>query len=174
MLQKRKVGYGFRVIKLQSVGVEAYKTHISGCKCKVFIAENSVEYLLACSQTVVISQQAYIGDAQAVQNIALFFKFHFHAEVGKVAAMYHEIHIITFVDSIYGIFRFIIPALCVADKDKRKLFLSVQVCFNGLYVFPVNVCISLYIQVVGMIFYHVAPVCQHRKTSKCQCGKCGV
>lgn len=66
-----------------------------------------------------VAQQADERHPQSAENVALFLKFQFQTEVGHIARVKHEIQVVALVQGFHGIFRLVIPALCVTDYGNR-------------------------------------------------------
>ena len=59
--QKIEVGDRFRIVILQSVGIQADETHITGCKAEVWVTEHTVEHLFSRAQAIVIADETDVG-----------------------------------------------------------------------------------------------------------------
>ena len=129
---------------------------IPGVEREVVLSENPVEHLFARGKAVVVSQNAYIRHAEPVEYVALLLKLQFESEVGQVAGMHHKIKIFLSVERLYRLFRFVIPSLRVADDGKRDALPAFQLRFDALHVLCVDARFSVNVEVVGMVFDHVA------------------
>ena len=103
-----------------------------------------------------VAQQADERHPQSAENVALFLKFQFQAEVRHVARVEHEIQVIALVQGLHGILRLVVPALCVTDYGKPDFLFSVSSRFNPFNVPAVHVRFSVNVEVVRVIFNHVA------------------
>ena len=66
--------------------------------------------------------------------------------------MQHKINVATVIDDIHDFFRFVIPALGIADHGKTELTPSPHLVFNQTDVLLRQPGLSLYTSIVGMIF----------------------
>ena len=170
---KLDIGYRRRVVKLQGIGIQAQKTHVTGSKGEIFRAEYLAEHIESRSQTIMVAQQADKRHLQSAENVALFLKFQFQAEVGHIARVKHEIQVIAPVQGLHGILRFIVPALCVTDYGKPDFLFSVSSRFNPFNVPAIHVRFSVNVEVVRVIFNHVASAQQQNTQAETHLYKAG-
>ena len=120
-----------------------------------------------------VAQQADERHSQSAENVALFLKFQFQAEVGHVARVKHEIQVVALVQGLHGILRLVVPALCVTDYGKPDFLFSVSSCFNSFDVPAIHVRFPVNVEVVRVIFNHVASAQQQNtqaETHLCEVG----
>ena len=120
-----------------------------------------------------VAQQADKRHLQSAENVALFLKFQFQTEVGHVARVKHEIQVVAPVQGLHGIFRLVVPALCVTDYGKPDFLFPVSSGFNPFDVPAVYVRFPVNVEVVRVIFNHVASAQQQNsqvETHLCDVG----
>ena len=120
-----------------------------------------------------VAQQADERHSQSAENVALFLKFQFQTEVGHVARMKHEIQVIALVQGLHGILRLVVPALCVTDYGKPDFLFSVSSRFNPFDVPVVHVRFPVNVEVVRVIFNHVASAQQQKSQAETQLCEAG-
>ena len=93
---------------------------------------------------------------QAVEYVPLPHELFFQPEIGKVAAVNYEIDVVAGIDGLDGKFRFVIPALGVADHGETD---GSFVRAGGLDtgdVAGVDIAVAFDIGIVGVVFEMVA------------------
>ena len=150
-----KIRDRFRIIIFHCVGIEAYKFHTSGYERKVCIAEYLPECIFSGSQTIMVSDKSHIRHMKSVHDIPLPKKFIGKSEVTEVASMNYKVDVVSFVDSVYKVNGFVIPALRVTHGDKAYSRLSQAFGLDLLNIFRINVSFSFYVDVIWMIIYQV-------------------
>ena len=103
-----------------------------------------------------VAQQTDERHPQSAENVALFLKLQFQAEVGHVARVKYEIQVVALVQGFHGILRLIVPALCVTDYGKPDFLFPVSSGFNPFNVPVVHVRFPVNVEVIRVIFNHVA------------------
>ncbi len=122
LLDEMEIGYGFRMVEFECVGVQADESDFSGRECVIGRAEDHAENRLSGCQTIVVPQNGDIGDVQFVENVALSFEFGAHAEIGEVARVDDEIEPVAVVECFDRLFRFVIPLLRIGnDSETNRL-----------------------------------------------------
>ena len=113
-----------------------------------------------------VAQQADERHPQSVENVALFLKLQFQTEVGHIACVEHEIQVVAPVQGLHGILRFVVPALRVTDYGKPDFLFSVSSRFNPFNVPAVHVRFPVNVEVVRVIFNHVASAQQQNSQAE--------
>ena len=159
----RKSKSGTGVVVFHGVGVQTDEAHVGGRECEVGRSENLLEHRFARTLAVVIAQQADVRYAQAVEDVALPHELFFQPEIREVAAVEHEVDVVAGVERFDGFFGFIVPALRVADHGETHGLPAAAGGFDAGDVLGVDILLSAYVGVVGVVFDMVAACGEQRK-----------
>ena len=107
-----------------------------------------------------IAQQGHVGYTQTVHDVALPQKLVGYTKVAHVAAMNHEIHVVTLIEVADEVARGVIPALRITHRDEANRGLSLAVGLNPDYVGGVDIGLAADAHVVGVVINHIATLNQ--------------
>ena len=102
-----------------------------GVETEVVVAKHGVVNVFARGQAVVVADDADPGHVEAVEYGALPHEFFGEPEVREVACVDDEVDVTTAVDGSDEFFRFVIPALGVADVGKTQGILAGALLYNA-------------------------------------------
>ncbi|EJX04412.1 hypothetical protein EVA_07483 [gut metagenome] len=108
-----------------------------------------------------VAQQDYVGHFQLIEDITLPKEFFGNPEVADISSVNYKVDIVALIDGFDEVFGLVIPALGVAHRNESDAIFLFAGVFNFDYVVCIDVCFSVYPDVVRMVINHVASPQQH-------------
>ena len=150
-----EVGHGSHVVVLRGIGVQADELDASGNETEVLRAEHDIIALIARTEEIVIAYEGDVWCMQPAKHITSPDELLRHTSVRQVAEMHHKVYVCMTVNICHLVFRFRIPAVCVAYEGNTQRVLIQAAWLYLCNVVGVDARLAIKAHIVGMHLKHI-------------------